>query len=418
MEKAQIKEQLKSVLRAVFDNTDLTAKNDKWITIKPNGEEGKGKHLLLKDGESPKEAIDRTYGNEDFEKETKSSPIDENRHQKVKKTDYSKLAKEIVEKEGIEKIKENLSYPYSKDYLWKLTGRKENIDTTKLKEEVEKHLSTPAEKERKKYQEIIDKYDKKQSVDKNDKGESWYDRASVGEIKTDIKEIERINGLLKDALHYSKYRNELQEKLSSEKDKLKVNKEDLTYLKAHLAKKQNKATNSITEFLQKGEKMNEFIETFKNIFAAGYSAANEAKEKEEKHEEEAENKCKNEEVDKRKLIDEVAGMMKSAGCSDEIIKTAIKDMEKESYDKSEAGTADNSKAKNEEEKADDKKADKEDKKADNAEEEKKEEEYKELKEKTEEEAMNKAKNEIFGEASANKSSYISREERIELGMKY
>ncbi|MBO5927434.1 MAG: hypothetical protein J6Q32_01100, partial [Clostridia bacterium] len=264
MEKAQIKEQLKSVLRAVFDNTDLTAKNDKWITIKPNGEEGKGKHLLSKDGESPKEAIDRTYGNEDFEKETKSSPIDENRHQKVKKTDYSKLAKEIVEKEGIEKIKENLSYPYSKDYLWKLTGRKENIDTTKLKEEVEKHLSTPAEKERKKYQEIIDKYDKKQSVDKNDKGESWYDRASVGEIKTDIKaietsidkgekEIERINGLLKDALHYSKYRNELQEKLSSEKDKLKVNKEDLTYLKAHLAKKQNKATNSITEFLQKGE---------------------------------------------------------------------------------------------------------------------------------------------------------------------
>lgn len=180
-------------------------------------------------------------------------------------------------------------------------------------------------------------------------------------------------------------------------------------------KQDNKATNSITEFLEKGVKMEQFIETFKNIFAAGYSAANEAKEKEE---EKAENKCKNEEVDKRKLIDEVAGMMKSAGCSDEIIRTAIKDMEKESYDKSEAGTADNSKAKNEEEKADDKKADKEDKKADNAEEEKKEEEYQKMKEKTEEEAMNKAKNEIFGEASANKSSYISREERLELGMKY
>jgi hypothetical protein len=36
---------------------------DKWITIKPNGEENKGKHLLVKDGETPKEAIDRTYGN-------------------------------------------------------------------------------------------------------------------------------------------------------------------------------------------------------------------------------------------------------------------------------------------------------------------------------------------------------------------
>lgn len=35
---------------------------DKWITIHPHGEEGKGKPLLLKDGETPKEAIERTYG--------------------------------------------------------------------------------------------------------------------------------------------------------------------------------------------------------------------------------------------------------------------------------------------------------------------------------------------------------------------
>lgn len=132
-----------------------------------------------------------------------------------------------------------------------------------------------------------------------------------------------------------------------------------------------------------------------------------------KEEEKAENKCKNEEVDKRKLIDEVAGMMKSAGCSDEIIKTAIKDMEKESYDKSEADDkADNSKAKNEEDKKE------EDKKAKCEDDEEKEEEYKELKEKTEEEAMNKAKNEIFGDATSNQVSYISREERIERGMQY
>lgn len=60
-------------------------------------------------------------------------------------------------------------------------------------------------------------------------------------------------------------------------------------------------------------------------------------------------KAKNEKVDKRKLIDEVAGMMKSAGCSEEIIRTAIKDMEKEAYDKSEDNGADNKKAKNEDE---------------------------------------------------------------------
>lgn len=58
MEVQEVKEQLKNIFRQVINN-------DKWITIKPNGEENKGKHLLLKDGESPKEAIDRVYKKED-----------------------------------------------------------------------------------------------------------------------------------------------------------------------------------------------------------------------------------------------------------------------------------------------------------------------------------------------------------------
>lgn len=62
----------------------------------------------------------------------------------------------------------------------------------------------------------------------------------------------------------------------------------------------------------------------------------------------------NEDVDKRKLIDEVAGIMKSAGCDDEDIRTAIGKMEKIGYDKSEAGKADNKKVKNEDEEDKDK----------------------------------------------------------------
>lgn len=45
-------------------------------------------------------------------------------------------------------------------------------------------------------------------------------------------------------------------------------------------------------------------------------------------------------TDKRKLIDEVAGIMKSAGASDEEIRTAIGKMEKIGYDKSSAGSKD------------------------------------------------------------------------------
>lgn len=58
MEVQEIKEQLKEIFRTVINN-------DKWITIHPNGEDGKGRHLLLKDGETPKEAIERTYGKKD-----------------------------------------------------------------------------------------------------------------------------------------------------------------------------------------------------------------------------------------------------------------------------------------------------------------------------------------------------------------
>ena len=65
-----------------------------------------------------------------------------------------------------------------------------------------------------------------------------------------------------------------------------------------------------------------------------------------------EEKVCNEDVDKRKLIDEVAGIMKSAGCDDEAIRTAIGKMEKIGYDKSEAKTADNEDDKAEEEKED------------------------------------------------------------------
>lgn len=43
-------------------NAILAQNEDQWITIKPNGEEAKGRHLLIKEGESVHEAMERTYG--------------------------------------------------------------------------------------------------------------------------------------------------------------------------------------------------------------------------------------------------------------------------------------------------------------------------------------------------------------------
>ena len=37
-------------------------RNDKWITVKPHGDEEKGRHLKLEGDETPKEAMKRQWG--------------------------------------------------------------------------------------------------------------------------------------------------------------------------------------------------------------------------------------------------------------------------------------------------------------------------------------------------------------------
>lgn len=46
------------------------SQNDKWITVKPNGEDHKGRHLLLEGDETPKQAMERQWG-KSFDKKNK-----------------------------------------------------------------------------------------------------------------------------------------------------------------------------------------------------------------------------------------------------------------------------------------------------------------------------------------------------------
>ena len=150
-------------------------------------------------------------------------------------------------------------------------------------------------------------------------------------------------------------------------------------------------------------------------------------------------KVENEKVDKRKLIDEVAGIMKSAGADDEKIRTAIAKMEKLAYDKSEAGTADNEKE--DDEKKDEKANNKKVKNKETKEDEKK---YDDLKKDVKEDSEagakgttaseNKCKNsvdnakgsyfdkmnEIYNAATqpAEENTYISREQKLKYAEEY
>ena len=147
-----------------------------------------------------------------------------------------------------------------------------------------------------------------------------------------------------------------------------------------------------------------------------------------------ENACKkeveNEKDDKRKLIDEVAGMMKSAGADDELIRTAIAKMEKIAYEKSEADTADNNCKNEKEEVKEEMKEEKEGDKAEPLEEkeeekDEKDEEFKEEKEivknssdSNDTSTIDKTKEIVYNSNSTVKSSYVTRDERLKLGDNY
>lgn len=157
---------------------------------------------------------------------------------------------------------------------------------------------------------------------------------------------------------------------------------------------------------------------------------------------EIDEKVENEQVDKRKLIDEVAGIMKSAGCDDEVIRTAIGKMEKIGYDKSEAdGKADNKKVKNETEEEKKEKVENEEDEKDKKDEVKNKckneddedkKEVKEVKEEVKEDVDNKCKNskedtssfdkinEIYNSVRQLKETktYVSRQEKLDNAVEY
>jgi len=181
----------------------------------------------------------------------------------------------------------------------------------------------------------------------------------------------------------------------------------------------NKMVDFITNYKTGGTMDEETKNVFSQLIGA-LKAHNKAEEEDKKEDKKAEN----EDTDKRKLIDEVAGIMKSAGADDELIRTAIAKMEKLAYDKSEAGTVDNEEEENKEDKKEDE--DKKDKEAENkCKNEDDEAAYEELKEKVEKEVKNKkAKNSLEALKSVfyvgdvkTKKVYMSQREGIELGKK-
>lgn len=130
---------------------------DQWITIKPNGEEHKGRHLLVKDGETPKEAIERTYDKSE-KSDTKEERIKARRkHQEVVKKhnqaykdfEDGKISMEELDKADKELEKSNKEFyatPDTKDKQFdSKTEKKYNYTLTKREVEDRKTLGGMAD---------------------------------------------------------------------------------------------------------------------------------------------------------------------------------------------------------------------------------------------------------------------------------
>lgn len=230
--------------------------------------------------------------------------------------------------------------------------------------------------------------------------EDYYNRISEDELKKEFKDIQKEFAKWKDKKNFPEYKD-YKNKLLKIKDIY-----EKRFGKQSDSKDQNKADNSKEQDMALIEELKKLITKVEND-----------------KEGEQDMTVENEKVDKRKLIDEVGGILKGK-VDDEIIRTIIGKLEKVAYEKSEADTADNEK---EEDAKNCKKVKNED--------EKDEKEVKEVKEEVKEDVENKCKNsvdnsktdyfaklnEIYNSASSQmepKTDYVSRADREQAAIDY
>lgn len=191
MEVQEIKEQLKDMFRTVL--------NDKWITVHPHGEDEKGQHLLIKDGENLNDAMRRQWGaqtagqqNLFTAKERKSFELE--KEPKIDKQE-AKIQKEIAEAKRLHPDMLNVEeYVRAKYNQQKPEGlSKEDKEFTK---ELDKQVKESAAKEGEKLDKVIEedylikdneaaKRGLSEQANQPDKKETLKDNNSIEQFLTD-----------------------------------------------------------------------------------------------------------------------------------------------------------------------------------------------------------------------------------------
>ena len=176
-------------------NAILAQNEDRWITIHPNGEENKGRHLLLKDGETPKEAMQRQWGvyekrqaKEGSKETSKETYYDDDMEESYTdsyadsiKKDFDEFMKSKKEEKKEDYYEEDNEEYYTQDYADSI--KKDFDDFMKSKKE-DKKEETKSEEDK-----SIDKY----LTDKSDKGWLYKTKGTStytnGEKRVEVEEF-------------------------------------------------------------------------------------------------------------------------------------------------------------------------------------------------------------------------------------
>lgn len=133
------KDLLEKLIELASDSVEYL--NEKWITVKPHGSDSKGTHVLVEDGETSKQAVERKFGKSE-EKKQKSNP-ENDRQKRIEKLiqhadSVSMFDTGSIEKRQHERIKNevnlfNLSEQEKKDINEKLLDFHEKVLEQKTK---------------------------------------------------------------------------------------------------------------------------------------------------------------------------------------------------------------------------------------------------------------------------------------------
>ncbi len=394
---------------------------DRWITIKPNGSEAKGRPLLIKAGKTVDEAIKDKFdewarnnskqqklfdikeykkSKEEIKKEKAVKPIEptspspkypnqDRPQQEPKKQDKEKQGEsefERILRETKEKTNRKIEYEDEEK-----EERKVNIDgqqktlTQMITEENYKPMKQG-------FQYVIYKGNQYYRIKPSEYDYLKHISRKKTYAEKPSKEFQILKSTEGGKIKYSLYRN----------GDLQSHSDDFYKVLKHKFELQGKlqAKNS-TEIERKD---NQFMDLFKDLEKFILNVVNNAED--EKKDDKKDEKVENE--DKRKIIDEIGGILKGK-VDEEVWRTIVGKLEKVAYNPSETDKADN-KTKNEDEK-----------------EEEKEEKYEKEKEIADVEnkcgkaknSMDKAREIVFGGSQPEfKPSYVSREDRLKLGDNY